>query len=952
MTINYSKTVFLPKTPFAMKANLAQKEPEILKNWQDTNLGDQIDAQTKDKPAFILHDGPPYANGNMHIGHALNYILKDTVCRMKRMEGHYVPFINGSDCHGLPIEWKIEEKYRKQKKDKDGVPALEFRQECREFAAHWVEEQRKDLIRLGIDARPERSYTTMTPAAEAKIAEEIGKFLLNGSLYKGLRAVMWSPVEKTALADAEIEYHDHTSTTIYVRFAVVKTSLPELQDANIIIWTTTPWTIPGNRAICYGPDMDYGLYEVTATTEDSQAEVGEKFAVTPALLETVKADAGIEDVKELKMFKGSALEGSLCHHPFHGDGYDFEVPLLPGAHVTAEQGTGFVHTAPGHGEEDFLIGRQFDVEIACPVAEDGRYYDHIPLVGGVHVYKAAEPVCDLLKERGRLLSQGTLVHSYPHSWRSKAPLIFRATPQWFISMDTNDLRKKALEQIDQVRWIPERGRNRIYSMVESRPDWNISRQRVWGVPIPVFVHKESGEPLRDDTLMQRIIDIFKQEGSDAWFSSDASRFLGDDYAVDDYEQVFDIVDVWFESGSTHAFVMEERPELSWPADLYLEGSDQHRGWFQSSLLEAVGTRGTAPYKAVLTHGFVMDDKGRKMSKSLGNVIGPQEIIKQHGTDILRLWVVNSDYTQDLRIGNEIIQSNKDIYRRLRNTLRYLLGNLKDFSEDEKITDITQMPELERWVLHRLTDMDKAVAKARQSFDFHHMFTELHNFAANDLSAFYFDIRKDSLYCDRPDSLTRRACRTVLNHLFEALTSWLAPVLCFTMEEAWAHRPLPESGPASVHLRAFFESPENWRDEDLATKWQLIRRLRRVVNGALEEERAARNIGSSLESAPIIYATEEFHTALQGLDIAEICITSQATLKPYEEVANAYRLEEVSGVAVIHQKAEGQKCERCWKILPDVGQNPDYPTLSARDADAVAYFLSTAPEDMRALAMSA
>jgi len=945
MNIDFSKTVFLPKTNFPMKANLPQREPEILEKWNSMGLTQKVEETSKDKTPFILHDGPPYANGNMHIGHALNYILKDTVVRYRRMEGHYVPFINGSDCHGLPIEWKIEEKYRKAKKDKDEVPVLEFREECRQFAASWVKEQRKDLLRMGLGVTEERSYTTMTNRAESKIAEEIGRFLLDGSLYKGLRAVMWSPVEKTALADAEVEYHDHKSTTIFTRFTVVKTNVEDLQDNSIVIWTTTPWTIPGNRAICYGPAMDYGLYEVVATEEDSLAVVGEKFTVTPALLDQAQQGSGITEVKLLKTFKGSELEGTICHHPFHGDGYDFDVPLLPGDHVTAEQGTGYVHTAPGHGEEDFIIGKQFDIEIACPVNEEGKYYDHVPLVAGVHVYKAAEPVCDLLIERGKLMAKGELTHSYPHSWRSKAPLIFRATPQWFISMDTNGLRDKALKAIDDVRWVPERGRNRIHSMVESRPDWNISRQRVWGVPIPVFVHKESGEVLRDEAVMKRIVEIFDTEGSDAWFIHEAQHFLGDGYNADDYEKVDDIVDVWFESGCTHSFVVENRPELTWPADLYLEGSDQHRGWFQSSLLESVGTRGTAPYKAVLTHGFVMDGQGRKMSKSMGNVVSPQDIIKQHGADILRLWVVNSDYTEDLRIGNDIISLNKDIYRRLRNTLRYLIGNLNNYTEEEAVTDINEMPELEQWVLHRLSSMYETVKTASENYDYNGMFTALHTFCTVDLSAFYFDIRKDALYCDRPDSITRRSCRTVLHHLYMCLTSWLAPVLCFTMEEAWAARPT-EGGAESVHLRELETVPASWQNEELAEKWRKIRRLRRTVTGALEQERAAKNIGSSLESHPTVYTTGEYIEALKDLDLAEIAITSGVTLEETQGPANAYRLDDVPDVAVVHAPAQGQKCERCWKFSTEIGTDADYPTLTPRDADAVRYFLENAPEEAK------
>ncbi len=655
-------------------------------------------------------------------------------------------------------------------------------------------------------------YKTMTFPAEATIVREIHKFLLNGGLYKGAKPVMWSVVEKTALAEAEVEYHDHTSTTVWVRFPISAPAVPELDDASVVIWTTTPWTLPGNRAIGYGPDLEYGVFKVLEVAEGSAAKVGERLVVGTALAEDLKKTAGITEWRQVYTLPGTRLADTQTSHPLRGQGYDFAVPLLPGDFVTADTGTGFVHIAPGHGEDDFNLGRKHGIQVPQTVADDGTYYDHVPLFAGKRVYtQAGKPgdangaVISAIAHAGGLLAKGKLVHSYPHSWRSKAPLIFRTTPQWFISMETNELRQVALKAIDDTRWVPPQGRNRIASMIENRPDWCISRQRAWGVPIALFVDKKTGVPLKDKTVLDRIADTFDTEGSDAWFARDAQFFLGNGYAAADYDQVFDIVDVWFESGCTHSFVLEARPDLQWPASLYLEGSDQHRGWFHSSLLESCGTRGRAPYDAVLTHGFVLDEQGRKMSKSLKNVTAPQEVVDKYGADILRLWVVGSDYSEDLRIGPEILKSQADLYRRLRNTLRYLLGALADFSEEERI-DVAEMPELERWVLHRLTELDGVVRKGIDDYDFHALFTALHNFCAVDLSAFYFDVRKDSLYCDRPNSVTRRSVRTVLDHLFSCLTAWLAPVLCFTTEEAWLSRYGTDGPVPSVHLRTFVDIP--------------------------------------------------------------------------------------------------------------------------------------------------
>jgi isoleucyl-tRNA synthetase len=937
---DYRDTIFLPTTNFPMKAGLPQREPEWLARWEKLGLYKRLREAAKGRETFILHDGPPYANGNIHIGHALNKILKDVVVRSQQMMGKDASYVPGWDCHGLPIEWQIEEKYRKKGLNKDEVPALEFRRECREFAQHWVDVQREEFKRLGVSGEWDNPYLTMSFDAEAKIVEEFQKFLMNGSLYRGSKPVMWSVVEKTALAEAEVEYHDHVSHTIWVKFPVVKGDA--LSGAAIVIWTTTPWTIPANRAISYSPKIAYGLYEVKAT--------GEKLVLADALAEQVRKDAKIEEWTRLRDVTADELAGVTCAHPFRGKGYDFDVPLLAGDHVTEEAGTGFVHTAPGHGQDDYFIWvENFGAkDIPETVNEEGVYYDHVPLFAGKFVLtrqgkegNANAAVIEELEKAGALLAQGKVTHSYPHSWRSKAPLIFRNTPQWFVSMDApveaaggKPFRQVALEEIEKVRWVPARNRNRIYSMVETRPDWVLSRQRAWGVPLTIFVRKSDGSLLRDEEVNARIVGAVAKEGADAWFERPASEFLGSKYNADEWEKVTDILDVWFDSGSTHAFVLEGRG-LPSPADLYLEGSDQHRGWFQSSLLESVGTRGRAPYKQVLTHGFTMDEKGRKMSKSLGNVIAPQKIVEQNGADILRLWVASTDYWEDHNIGNDIIKSNVEAYRKLRNTFRYLLGNLAGFDDAERV-EVADMPELERVVLHRLAELDVLVRKAYSDYDFKRVTQSVSTFMNVELSAFYFDIRKDVLYCDAPSSLRRRACRTVLDHLFSCLTAWLAPVLCFTVEEVWLTR-FP-SDTDSVHLRTFPEIPANWRDDALSEKWKKVRELRRVVTGALEVERREKRIGASLEAAPEVYVSRpELIEAMKGVDLAEIAITSQATLIEGEGPAEAWRLDDVPGVAVVPKLAEGRKCARSWRILPEVGSDPDYPDLSLRDAAAVREF---------------
>ncbi len=909
-----------------MRGDLPTREPAMLARWEAMGLWEKLRAEGSGRPSFILHDGPPYANGNLHIGHALNKIHKDVINRAQQMAGRDANYIPGWDCHGLPIEWKIEEKYRAAKKNKDEVPVLEFRRECREYAQHWLDVQAEEFKRLGVAGDWVNRYATMDFASEAAIAGEIGKFLLNGSLYRGLRPVMWSPVEKTALAEAEVEYHDKKDTAIYVRFRIREGNPDspfhnELQKAYIVIWTTTPWTIPGNRAIAVGPEIAYVLLRVEAKTERSLANIGEYLIIAKDLLEAFSEKVGIEKVKVLAEFTGAELvhDGNfdiVCRHPLKNskrNEYTFRVPILLGDFVTTEAGTGIVHMAPGHGEDDFFLCKANGIDVPETVQGDGTYYPSVPLFAGIHVYKAADPVCAALIEAGALLYREEFLHSYPHSWRSKAPLIYRATPNWFIRMDGPErIREHALSAIDETNFVPEIGRNRIRSMVESRPDWCISRQRAWGVPIAIFVDKATHEPLRDETVMARVVEIFTKEGADAWYARPAQDFLGNDYRAEHYEQVMDIVDVWFESGSTHAFVLEARG-LPWPADLYLEGSDQHRGWFQASLLESVGTRGRAPFKAIVTDGFVLDEHGRKMSKSLGNVTAPQEVNDKYGADILRLWVMNSDTSEDLRIGPEILKQQAELYRRLRNTLRWILGSLDGFEEAEKLAE-EKFPELERLILHRISEIDTLVRKAVKTHDWAVVYPAIHNFCATDLSAFYFDIRKDSLYCDRSDSEKRRACRTVLDILHRCLTAWLAPALPFTAEEAWTAR-FGDAG--SVHLTLFPDIPAGWRDEALAEKWAKIREQRGKITYAIEEMRRNKTIGSSLQAVAVVPQSAR---ALMDRsdDWADVCITSRAVF------------EETEGANISH----GAKCERCWRVLEEVGTNAAHPTLCVRCCEAV------------------
>ncbi len=928
----YKDTVFLPKTDFPMRGGLAQKEPEILSQWSEMDLYARLRENAKDKPKWVLHDGPPYANGHLHMGHALNKVLKDVVVKSYSMLGYNAPYVPGWDCHGLPIEWKIEEKYRKSGKDKDDVDIIDFRAECRNFAKGWVDIQSEEFQRLGVSGDWKNPYLTMNYRAESQIANEIHKFAKNGGLYRGVKPIMWSVVEKTALAEAEIEYKEHKSVTIWIQFPVKQTSCELLNDAQIIIWTTTPWTMPSNRAIAYSDNVEYGVYEITKIGEDSTARVGGKLAMAVSLADAVKSQAKIEEWTLLGTIKGAEIAGTIAQHPLNGfdgaDGhYDFDVPLLLGDFVTEEAGTGFVHIAAGHGEDDYHLvcaanmerADDNQIEITDNVTDDGVYRDHVALFAGMEVYTQEGKlgggnfaVLKCINEAGKLLSKGSMRHEYPHSWRSKAPLIFRTTPQWFISMKANDLRASALKAIKETKWVPEKGQTRITAMIEGRPDWCISRQRSWGVPIALFVHKETRETLLDDEVFARIISTFEEEGADAWWVRDAAYFLGDSYNVADYDQIFDIVDVWFESGSTHAFVADDREDLlqgtGQKCDLYLEGSDQHRGWFHSSLLESCGTKGHAPYKAVLTHGFVLDKDGYKMSKSDGNTVDPAKIINQSGADILRYWTMMCDYAEDMRISPQSIKSASDLYRRIRNTLRFLLGALEGFNEEERV-DLSdaRVPELERLMLHELSEMDDFIREAIKNYEFGKVAKRLHDFCNSELSAFYFDIRKDRLYCDAPDMFERRVTRTVMAEIFDCLVAWLAPILAFTAEEAWSHRTIGVFDDAdSVHLREFPKVPESWKDEELAAKWREIKKIRKNVQEAIEPLRASKELGSSLEAALVITTANDVVSILKSVNLADICITSSASIEEGEE-------------RVAISKAYGSKCVRCWKILPEVSE---------------------------------
>lgn len=988
-TPDYKDTLNLPRTDFPMRAGLPKREPDWLARWARIGVYDRLREKTG-RPPFTLHDGPPYANGHLHIGHALNKTIKDMIVRSHQMMGHDARYIPGWDCHGLPIEWKIEEQYRKKGRNKDDVPINEFRAECRDFAAGWVDIQRDEFKRLGITGNWDQPYLTMDFHAERVIAEEFMKFLMNGTLYQGSKPVMWSPVEQTALAEAEVEYHDKESFTIWVKFRVEDFAMPDMmlageavgadeaaaiaeaetkavadfKGAYVVIWTTTPWTIPSNKAVVFGEDISYGLYEVTGRPKECWARIGDRYILADNLAADVLGRARLDETmyRRLRDVTPAQMNAMTLSHPLKGADENGEWDQIrdfrAAGFVTDTEGTGFVHCAPSHGMEEYELYRELGMleqVITYNVNPDGRFRGDLPFFGGKAILKpngkegnANAAVIDKLAEVGGLLARGKIKHSYPHSWRSKAPVIYRNTPQWFAAIDKpvgdgqdtfgTTIRERALTEIDNVNWVPKSGRNRLHSMMEARPDWVLSRQRAWGVPLTCFTKKgalptDADFLLRNEAVNARIVAAFEAEGADAWYADGAkTRFLKGIVNPDEYEQVTDILDVWFDSGSTHAFVLRDREDGTEDgvADVYMEGTDQHRGWFHSSLLQSVGTTGRAPYRNVVTHGMTLDEKGLKMSKSIGNTIVPEEVVKQYGADILRLWVAQTDYTADQRIGPEILKGVADSYRRLRNTMRFMLGSLSDFLDADRV-EPEQMPELERWVLHRLAELDATVRDGYRTFDFQRVFSAVFTFATVDLSAFYFDIRKDALYCDG-DTLERRAARTVLDLLYHRLTTWLAPILVFTMEEVWLERYPGED--SSVHLTDIPETPAAWRDDALAAKWAGIRSARRAVTAALEVQRTGKVIGASLEAAPVVHVEDAaLATALKDLPFADICITSQISVTTDPSPAEAFRLPEVPGVGVVFEKAHGTKCARCWKVLPDVGVHA-HPSVCGRCNEAL------------------
>ncbi|WP_440672494.1 isoleucine--tRNA ligase [Candidatus Pelagibacter sp. HIMB1715] len=894
-----SKTeINLPKTAFSMKANLPTREPEILDYWNKIQLYDELRKSSKGNEKFVLHDGPPYANGNIHMGTALNKILKDIIVKFHQMDGKDSIYVPGWDCHGLPIEWKIEEQYKKNKKNKNDVPIVEFRKECRSFAEKWIEIHKSQFRRLGVVGDWDNYYSTMSFDAEAQIVRELGKFLKEGSLYKGFKPVLWSTVEKTALADAEVEYQDHKSDTIYTSFQIKHSDIEGLIGSDVVIWTTTPWTIPANKALAYNESLDYVLIEVN---DDGDFE-NRKIVIADALLENVIKECEIKNYKKIKSFKGKEFKNTICNHPFIQLGYDYDIPMLEARFVTTEQGTGIVHCAPSHGPDDFNLCLNNGMKAIETVDGDGKYTDNVKLFEGIHIFKANPIVIEKLKEQKNLLANGELVHSYPHSWRSKAPLVHRATPQWFISMESHNLRDKALKAIDETNFYPSKGKERLKSMIETRPDWCVSRQRVWGVPLPIFINKKTNEILIDDEVNENIASIYEKEGSDCWFSDDPQRFLGNKYKAEDYKKLSDIVEVWFDSGSTHSFVLEKRVDLKWPASMYLEGSDQHRGWFHSSLLESCGTRGRAPFDSILSHGFVVDGKGLKMSKSLGNVIAPEDILKKYGADILRIWVASSNYSEDLRIDYSILDQHADSYRKIRNTFRYLLGNINDNFEtiDFQKIELKKLPELEKYMLHKIYNLNLKFKKYFQNYDFHNLYKELLNFCTVDLSAFYFDIRKDTLYCDNKDSAKRRSTILLLNIILNSLLRWFAPILSFTTEEIYR---LLFKDKKSIHLEKFLTFPDHFQNEELEKKWNELINIRNICNISIEEKRASKEIGSSLEADLRIQLDQKLKNITNDIDFSEICITSNAEIS----------FKEDSEIIVETFKAKGTKCSICWKI---------------------------------------
>ncbi len=928
--MDYKKTLNLPATPFPMKANLAKREPEQLKAWEESSLYETLRNVSTGREPFILHDGPPYANGNIHIGTALNKILKDIIVRSKQMSGFDAAYVPGWDCHGLPIEHNVEKELGLRKQE---VSLSEVRRLCRLYAEKYVDIQREEFKRLGVLGEWDNPYLTMNYQYEAIIARECGKFALDGSLFRSKKPILWCCSCKTALAEAEIEYSDESSPSIFVKFILkddLSSEVPALagKKVSVVIWTTTPWTIPANLAVALHPDF---VYAAVDTGSD------EAFIMARDLVETCMNDFGISDYSILAEIEAGKLEHKQCFHPLH----DRESVVILGSHVTLEAGTGCVHTAPGHGREDYEVGLLYGLDVYSPVDDRGCFTKEVDFLENKFVFKADKEIIDRLRGNGSLIAEGTITHSYPHCWRCKKPVIFRSTPQWFISMEKTGLRKKALAAIDHVQWIPHWGRERIYNMIENRPDWCVSRQRAWGVPIAVFYCDKCETLHINQETVDYIYALFEEHGADIWFEKEAAEFLPENSVCEKcgnntFTKETDILDVWFDSGVSHAAVLDQRSNLKWPADLYLEGSDQHRGWFHSSLLASVGTRGKAPYKSVLTHGFVVDAKGKKMSKSLGNVVAPDKVIDKYGAEILRLWVAASDYREDIRISENILRQLSDAYKKIRNTCRFMLGNVYDFDSEKDAVSYESLLEIDRFALHKLQELIKKTRKAYDTFEFHIIYHTLYNYCTVDLSAFYLDILKDRLYTSPPESVGRRSAQTVMHILLDSIARIMAPILPFTAEEIWNFIPNRKENEASIHLASFPEVNEVWKDEDLAKKWKRLLEVRREVTKALEEARAKKLIGHSLDAAVTIAANEDLYDALNlySDDLKSIFIISGAFLVKERKLAGAFESSDIEGLSILVESAAGDKCERCWMHDPSVGTNSEQPTVCNRCREAL------------------
>jgi len=929
-SMNYKKTLNLPSTKFPMKANLSQREPEQLATWEKSHLYEKVREQSAGKKQFILHDGPPYANGHIHTGTALNKILKDIIVRSRQMSGYDAAYVPGWDCHGLPIEHKVDVELKGKKKE---LTQAQIRKRCRTYAEKYINIQRKEFKRLGVMGEWDRPYLTMNYPYEATIARECCKFAMEGSLYRSKKPIHWCCNCQTALAEAEIEYYDVTTPSIYVKFDLIDdvgAKVPALAGKKVfvVIWTTTPWTLPANLAVALNPQFDYVAVEVPGK---------EVFIIARELLETCMGVFEIDVYTAVANIDATVLDKMRCRHPF----YDRESLIILADHVTLDAGTGCVHTAPGHGREDYDVGMTYKLDAYSPVDDEGRFTDDVDFFGGEFVFDANQSVNDKLEEVERLVKKENLAHSYPHCWRCRKPVIFRATPQWFISMDKTDLRKKSLAEIDKVQWIPHWGRERIYGMIANRPDWCISRQRAWGVPITVFYCEKCEAPYMTEELMARIYALFTEHGADIWFEKTAEELLPDQPACphcghNAFVKETDILDVWFDSGVSHAAVLEHRDYLSWPADLYLEGSDQHRGWFHSALLTAVGLRGQAPYKAVLTHGFVVDAEGKKMSKSLGNIVVPGDLIKQYGAEILRLWVTATDYRDDIRISDSILKQLTDAYRKIRNTCRFIMGNCSDFNPATDAVSYDQMPELDRFALHTLNQLIEKTQEAYDDYEFHGVYHALYNYCTINLSSFYLDILKDRLYTSLPASIERRSAQTVLHTILNAMVRIMAPIMIFTAEEIKRYLPANAEATDSIHLDLFPQVEPQWHNADLVNRWQQILSMREEVAKALEAARVAKTIGHPLSARVVISAPDALYQALLPYadDLKMIFITSQAELTKDSSLTDAYVSENIEGLKIQVVPAEGEKCERCWIHEPSVGSHPDHPAICQRCGDVV------------------